>query len=279
MLVFKPETHQYFSDSKELISCTTLMRKHGLAPDYSNVDKETLERKAKKGSYVHKEIELYIKNHELGFTNELQLFIDKERELDRVVKHSELLVYNDIVAGQVDLIFDGNIVADIKNTYQLHKDPLRWQISIYTYLYDKEHYGDYKGECWWFHNDTLDVVEIELLPIELVERLMECERNGELFTIDYNMQDITELVGYMKAINELNKKVEELKGKINNQVKTFGSFKNDDITITYSSASSSLKFDEDLFKKENPELWAKYNTKKVERKESVKYTLKGSKNE
>ena len=37
MLVFNEEEHKYLLDGKELISVTTLMKKHGLSPDYSGV--------------------------------------------------------------------------------------------------------------------------------------------------------------------------------------------------------------------------------------------------
>ena len=274
MILFKEDTHQYFSNDRELISTTQLMRKHGLAPDYSMVNIEVLNRKAQKGSYVHKEIELYIKNGDIGFTDELQLFINKLNELDRKVLYSEKLVCNDIVAGTIDLVFE-NKIADIKNTYQLHKEPVSWQTSIYAYLYDKEHYNDYSCECWWFNNGELKVVEIERKPIELIECLMNCERNGELFDLNKyrNIQLINDLVGYMKAIKELQLKVDEIKSVLNSEIKQYGNFKNDDITISYTQPSSSYKFDEDLFKQDNPEMWEKYK-KETTRKESITYKLK-----
>ena len=47
MLEFNPDSHEYTLDGKKLISVTQLMRKYGLAPDYSNVSPATLEAKAK----------------------------------------------------------------------------------------------------------------------------------------------------------------------------------------------------------------------------------------
>ena len=52
--VFKEDTHQYFlidantgEQIKELISVTTLMKKHGLSPNYDDVPSAILEAKAK----------------------------------------------------------------------------------------------------------------------------------------------------------------------------------------------------------------------------------------
>ena len=60
---FKEDTHRYFDlkTGKELISVTTLLRKHGLAPNYGNVDPQVLKAKAERGKLIHLEIEKYIK--------------------------------------------------------------------------------------------------------------------------------------------------------------------------------------------------------------------------
>ena len=274
MVIFKEDTHQYFKDQKELISTTTLMRKHHLAPDYTGVSVEVLNAKARRGSYIHKEIEMFVKNNELGFTNELQLFIDKIRELQRQVLYSEKLVADDLVAGTIDLVFGNKIIADIKTTYQLHIQSVRWQISIYVYLYDRDHYGEYKGEVWWFKDGDLKVVEIELLPIEKVERLFECERNGEIYVEDEDTSKIERLLSLLKEQEILDLEIKALKNEINESVKKNGNITNEHITISYVAPSVSIGFDLDTFKKEQPELFAKYNNKKTEKKESFRYLVK-----
>lgn len=59
--IFNKENHTYTLDGKILISVTQLMRKHGLAPDYSGVNEVVLQRKAERGTLIHEEIERYIK--------------------------------------------------------------------------------------------------------------------------------------------------------------------------------------------------------------------------
>ena len=74
MLEFNETNHTYTFDGKVLISTTQLMRKHNLSPNYDMVNPEVLQSKAKKGTLIHKEIENFIKENQLGFTDELYEF-------------------------------------------------------------------------------------------------------------------------------------------------------------------------------------------------------------
>lgn len=185
MVTFVEETHQYFNeDGNELISVTTLMQKHGLAPSYAGVAREVLNAKAQRGSHIHKEIEEYIKEGKIGFTAELLNFIKTPKGEILV---SEGLVYNDIVAGTCDLIMYENgeyIISDIKTTYRIHKEAVSWQLSIYAYLFNY-HTPSVKftrGQVYHFDKEgNLNVVEIPLKPVSEVERLLECERLGILY--------------------------------------------------------------------------------------------------
>ena len=60
MLKFDAEKHEYFDGEKRLISVTQLLKKHGLAPDYSGVSDSVLNAKAERGTLIHSEIE---RNH------------------------------------------------------------------------------------------------------------------------------------------------------------------------------------------------------------------------
>jgi len=63
---FNKKTHKYtLVDSKgkkisDLISVTQLLKKHEISPDYSQVDEETLNAKARRGTVIHEELEKYI---------------------------------------------------------------------------------------------------------------------------------------------------------------------------------------------------------------------------
>ena len=144
--IFVEETHKYFLVDaetgdviKELISVTTLMKKHGLSPNYDGIPTETLQKKAEYGKLIHSEIENYIKNGEIGFTNELSEFIDYIHKNDLKPLESEIIVHDGVVAGTIDMLGEycgaTAVLADYKTTATLNKEALRWQLSLYQYLY------------------------------------------------------------------------------------------------------------------------------------------------
>ena len=286
-LTFIEDTHEYFLGDKKLISVTQLMQKHGLAPNYSDVPSEVLRAKAERGSLVHKEIEEYIKEGNIGFTNELIEFINADK--GEVLK-SEFKVNNDIVAGTVDLLLYKNneyIIADLKTTSELHIDAVSWQLTIYAYLLSKINpmIKVTKGQAFHFNKDgNLNIVDIVLKPFEEIDRLMECERNNEKFELkkiasDEQLMQLLEVEALIKSIEEKKKKAEEqakeLRAELMKAMEANGvkSFENDLIRITYVAPSTRQSIDSAKLKKEQPAIYASY-LKSSEVKASLRITIK-----
>ena len=286
-LTFIEDTHEYFLGDKKLISVTQLMQKHGLAPNYGDVPSEVLRAKAERGSLVHKEIEEYIKEGNIGFTNELIEFINADK--GEVLK-SEFKVNNDIVAGTVDLLLYKNneyIIADLKTTSELHIDAVSWQLTIYAYLLGQINpmIKVTKGQAFHFNKDgKLNIVDIVLKPFEEIERLMECERNNEKFELkkiasDEQLMQLLEVEALIKSIEEKKKKAEEqakeLRAELMKAMEANGvkSFENDLIRITYVAPSTRQSIDSAKLKKEQPAIYASY-LKSSEVKASLRITLK-----
>lgn len=291
-LIFKEDTHQYFKDGKELISVTTLMQKHGLAPKYDGVPSEVLNAKAARGSLVHKEIEDYIKDGSIGFTAELSDFIANVNNNAVEVLKSEFRVFNDVVAGTVDLLLykDGYIIADIKTTATLHKDAISWQLSIYAYLLEQINPSIKikKGQAYHFNKDgVLNVVDITLKPFNEVARLLECEAKGELYqqalaVNDNQLAQLVELETLIKTIEEQKKTAEaqaqELRALIMASMEANGvkKFENERITLTYVEPTTRSSIDSTKLKKEMPAVAEQY-TKVSNVKASLRITLKEAK--
>lgn len=293
--IFKEDTHQYFLVDcktgeviKELISVTTLLSKHGLSPDYSGVPSETMEAKAEYGKLVHKEIEKYINDGEIGFTNELGEFIEHcEKTALKPVK-SEFIVHNDIVAGTVDLsgaYGERLALVDYKTTATLHKEAVRWQLSLYDYLG-----GNAADMLQAFHfASPLKVVDLEPIPLDEIEKLLECERNGEKYqpkqlTVAGDLlAQVAEAEAEIKKFELLKKEVEAraevLKQRLIEAMRTqsIKSFENESLKITYVEPTTRETIDSKKLKVELPEIAAKY-TKTSKVKDSVRITLKGAKN-
>ena len=286
-LVFDPQTHTYTLDGKDLISVTQLMKKHGLSPNYNGVDEEVLKASAVRGTLIHKEIENYIKKGEIGFTDECAEFVSYVRENNIAIMGSEVTFHNDIVAGTCDLIINSEkgylIVADIKTTSTLHKESVAWQLSLYAYLSGNKMMNH--GQAFHFSKDGLKVVDIELKPVEEVEKLLECERKGEIYHQELVIegfelakfyeaeQIIVKAKEEQKRAEETQKEVYEaiLKAMEEQGVKTY---ETDTMKITYVAPVKRVTLDTARLKKENP-LMAKAYEKETETKASLRITLKG----
>ena len=286
-LVFDPQTHTYTLDGKDLISVTQILAKHGLSPNYNGVDEDTLKASAERGTLIHKEIENYIKKGEIGFTDECAEFVSYVRENNIAIMGSEVTFHNDIVAGTCDLIINSQkgylIVADIKTTSTLHKESVAWQLSLYAYLSGNKTMNH--GQAFHFSKDGLKVVDIELKPVEEVEKLLECERKGEIYKQELVIegfelakfyeaeQIIVKAKEEQKRAEETQKEVYEaiLKAMEEQGVKTY---ETDTMKITYVAPTTRVTLDTARLKKENP-LMAKAYEKETETKASLRITLKG----
>lgn len=294
MLEFNETNHTYTFDGKVLISTTQLMRKHNLSPNYDMVNPEVLQAKAKKGTLIHKEIENFIKENQLGFTDELYEFQKYVKAHNLTSIKSETMVCNDIVAGTIDLMFMENerpIIADIKTTSVVHKEAVSWQLSIYRYLYlsyvdgnivpvEESEYNDVVGQVFHFNKEgELNVEEIPLKPFSDIERLFNCERLGMQFTleIDEAENSLQNVVHLEKIINELNEKVEFAKKQQEEFKKTLmeamenrklSTYERDGIKITLVKGKS--KKEEILEDEMNKEIVEAYKNAKVKYDEEAK---------
>ena len=297
MLKFDERNHEYTLDGKKLISVTQLMRKHNLAPSYDGIDQRVLEKKAEYGSFIHEEIDKWIKHKELGFSVECQEFIDYEKTHNMEIVANEYQVHNDIVAGTLDLMYVENgtpIIADFKTTYKIHKESVSWQLSIYLYLYllDQNNaliqYESFKGQCFHFGKDKkLKVINIPLKAKALVEDLIDSERNEgnyQLKPLDINLAEIEMVERTIKYYEELKKEAEKkeaelkeaiIKAMVENGIQEY---ENEHIKLTYIAETTRATLDSKAIKEKYPEIYHA-NLKESKVKENVRITIRGEKNE
>ncbi|MBR2385699.1 siphovirus Gp157 family protein [bacterium] len=302
-VIFDEEKHLYTAVDaatgeilNDLVSVTTLLKKHNLSPDYSMVDEAVLNAKAERGKVIHEELEKFINNNENGFTNELQLFIDKCKEMDITPKLSEFIVHNDEIAGTVDvegfMTVPGNnpsempektFIGDFKTTATLHKETVAWQLSLYAYLsgnkYDKFLVFHFPDE------NTLKVVELKPIAVTEIEKLLQCEKDCEIYeapSLELTVADSEKIVAIqneLKALDDRKKELEkqeaELKEFLIEKMEETGvkQIDNELFKITYIAPSQRETLDSARIKKELPEVAATY-TKTSLVKASVRITLK-----
>lgn len=252
------------------------MRKHGLAPDYSGVNEAVLQRKAERGTLIHEEIERYIKHGELGFTSEQDDFIGFAKELGLVNMRAEQIVNDDLVAGTIDLMAERaidigygdkmykKVLADYKTGTAVDKEAVRWQLSLYERLS-----GEKFDEFYVFHLcEKSKYIPLEHIPAEEVEKLLECERKGEIYK-PRTLSVPSELLAAAEAAERAVKVAEEAKKaaeanavEIRQQLiaameaQGIKSFETADksMLITYVEPSTRETIDSKRLKEEHPEL-------------------------
>ncbi len=291
-LKFRESDHTYWLGDRQLISVTQLMKKHGLSADYSAVKADILNAKAERGSLIHKEIEDFINFAEDGFTDELDSFKNLIKEHKIIPTSSETIVHDDLVAGTIDVIGQcpsGRIIVDIKTTSTLHKDALAWQLSIYEYLFQKVHPGASVSALYGIHlnGTSAKLVEVERKPREEIERLFECEKNGELFipkstALSISKSELAYMADVERRISELKKQIDiytksynEMKEDLKERMKEQGvkSYEDDLLIITYKDSYTREILDAEKLKADKPEIYSAY--KKVTNvKDRVNITLK-----
>lgn len=289
--IFNKENHTYTLDGKILISVTQLMRKHRLAPDYSGINETVLQCKAERGTLIHEEIERYIKHGELGFTSEQDDFIGFAKELGLKNMRSEQIVNNDLVAGTIDLMAERvagkatiKVLADYKTGTTVDKEAVRWQLSLYECLS-----GEKFDEFYVFHLcEKSKYIPLEHIPAEEVEKLLECERKGEIYKprtlmVPSELLAAAEQAERAVKVAEAAKKeaeanANEIRAQLIAAMEAQGikSFETADksMLITYVAPSVRQGLDGELLKKEHPELAQKY-VKTSTVKASVRITVRG----
>lgn len=294
-LLFDEETHKYTlinkktGEENDLVSVTTLLKKHNISADYSMVDEDVLRAKSEYGKVVHEELEKYVKTGEIGFTSELQAFIRECQRHKIKPLRSEFALFNDEIAGQVDI--DGVIgenelpfIGDYKTTSTLHKEAVEWQLSLYAWLNQDQIYE--KMICFHFPDkDTCRVVELRPVPESEILRLLEAERNCEIYqkrTLELTVADTEKIIAVqseLKSLDERKKELEkqeaELKAFLIEKMEETGvkSIDNDYFRITYVAPSTREMIDSARLKKEQPEIAGQYLKTSVTNA-SVRITLK-----
>ena len=224
---FEPLSHTYLLGEKELIGVTTLMKKHGLSPDYSNIPEATLMKAAEEGTAIHKEIEDYDNGLSVLRTPLVDEYVNICRENGLTFVENEYLVSDDeLVASFIDGVYEvenGVALIDYKSTTKVHTRPLQWQLGIYKVFFERQNPGLKVVKCFCLHIDRKTRKIKGLIPIEPVterevDNLLFSEKDGRVFLDLYENPSAeiiltdAELTTYMAQQNEVARLKEQIKG-------------------------------------------------------------------
>lgn len=282
------KTHTYFVDGDiASISVTELLKKHGLAPDYSGVSKKDLSEKAEEGRRVHKDLELILneRNHTPTTPQGEQFRAWVKENIDCAVGEQKLAYeYNGMtICGTADVMGlrkDGVwFIADHKNMSKINKEYVSWQVSLLDYMARKIEGRTINGSPFMWHGAVkfycfqytpeFKLVELEKVDDTEIERLIEAEYNHEIYKRPALVVDDELSVKFKEAERALiriqeeeaaaKERAEELRALILSEMEKQGikSWKTDEISVTYVAQQERISTDTAELKRHYPQIFAR----------------------
>ena len=289
---FESITHSYLLDNEiYLMGVTSLMRKHGLSPNYDNIPPEVLQRAAERGSKVHQDIEDYCNGKEVVMTPSLKAYISCGV---KAIANEYLVSDNEIVASSIDIVADagdGKVnLIDIKTTSVLHLEPLSWQLSIYAFLFELQNPDIEVAGLYGLHikSGKAQLVQVPRKDDSEIIDLLFCEKEDlpfipktkELPTATKDMlttlEDVTAQITLIKTSL---KEAEDIKKAIEQKIiaemeeKALKTLENGPMKVTYIAPYTREGVDAKKLQEAMPEVYDRY--KKITNiGASIKVTIK-----
>lgn len=290
---FDPISHTYTTADGEARQGITAMLHRQLFPDmYSGISEDTLNTAAERGKHIHALAEFAdefdlpsddatVKAYrrtvsDMGWTNEASEYIVTDGKhfaspIDKVYRNA---------AGDY-------VLADIKTTYTLNKEYVRWQLSVYAYLFELCNPDLEAGALFavWLREGKCKAVEVQRIDSAIIASLLQAEIDGKQF-INPLAPKVSELPAKYQAIEAKMIQYEEQLKELKNQrdAVLFGlrkemerngvkKWESDRIRLTYIEPSVKQTFDTSAFRAEHPDLYERY-VKQSPTKPSLRFTIK-----
>lgn len=287
-VVFNQENHTYKLGDKFLNGITGILSKHLFPDKYSNIPEYILEKAAERGTYIHNCCELIDTLGVESDCTEAQNYVKlKEQYLLEPIANEYIVSDNKHFASSIDVVYRGNILADIKTTSKLDLDYIQWQLSIYKYLFELQNPKEKVTKLYaiWLRGETHEVKEVTPIAKKYIKELLEAEVKGVEFSnpivkIENNVPiEILDAQAAIITVIEEEKRAAEKKqtmlNRLLNLMEEHGADKwsTDRMTMTRVPSTTAKRFDSKKLKEEQPEVYNSYITESI-RKSSIKLTIK-----
>lgn len=283
-VTFNEKSHAYINnDFENLTGVTGILHKYVFPDMYDGVSEKKLAEAAERGTRIHKACEAYDngKNYgdiiaeNAGYETQIQNYVNivNDNKLTHVA--SEYLISdNEFVASSIDKVYRASaksfIIADIKTTYKLNEDYVRWQLSIYKYLFELQNPEAKVKSLYaiWLRDEKCKFVELEPIDKEIVKDLLSCAKDGcewtnPLARIDEELFDVDEEellmnLNLLKSADNYKKGIVEQYKQIFAEHDLTKSFVGKLVTISQSLPGHKFKFNEAKFAEQYPELYKQF---------------------
>ena len=279
-VIFDQQAHTYTTPDGVCLQGITGMIERQLFPDkYSGVPDFVMRRAAERGSFIHEVCELV---DDLGIEHESEEARNYQRlkeEYALQYEASEYLVSdNEHFASCIDKVYRESdtefSLGDIKTTYKLDKEYVRWQLSIYAYLFERQNPGCKAVRLFaiWLRGDKAELVEVDRIPDDVIVALLSAEIGGLKFSNPYALpappnelpQKYQEMEQAIVEIDRQERYWKEQKkilmdGIMQEMVKAGAySWESEAIRLTRKKEGIRKDFDKKSLEKDYPEIYAKY---------------------
>ncbi len=290
-VVFNEEDHTYFLGDKELKGITGMISRQLFPDKYKEVPEFVLKRAAEKGSRIHGQCQFVDCTGLPPESVEAENYLKERMNAGyKVVANEYTVSDNEYFASNIDCVWskDERIsIADIKTTYNLDKEYLSWQLSIYAYLFEMQNPLIKVDKLFgvWLRGDKSELVPIVRKSDVEVQRLMECEINGEQFLTTtlvpadekllIPMQLVDTIIEMEEQASFISERQKEYKEKLKTAMRENGvkSWDAGRMKVSYTPPSQSKSFDTKRFQEDYPELYVKY-LKSAQKADSIRITIR-----
>lgn len=274
-VVFHEDTHTYDYEGRQLKGITKIIKERLFPDEYANVPDYILQKAADFGHKIHSDIELY----DNGVPIESE-YVDAYENLK--LKNNLINVCNEYLvsdlnefASSIDIVMqrgDEIILVDTKTTYNLNRDYVAWQLSVYKYFFELQN-PDLKVSSimvLWYKIRKEILEDTELIDLSDNIHSEEDVKNllySDNFQVEVKNNDnvvcptlMDELLSIERNLKELNKRRDTIKEQILDvMVRTsMKSVKFDNMTITLKDSSVRSSLDSKSLKKDLPDVYEKY---------------------
>ena len=284
-------THTYWLNGQQLKGITSGSLVERVNPTkYEGVSQAKLAERAAYGQAIHSLIDLYEDAGIISDDEDVRHYIELKEANHLTHVATEYLVSDEErYASSIDHVFqdkDGGIVlVDIKRTYKLDVESVRYQLSIYRRFFEMQN-PDLKVKSLaaiWLHGKEYAYVPVYPVPDEYIDYLIECDVKNEPFEIAEHFSSLPAIVADKElAIAEIIRHMEYEKRQLEEfrkglysimEERDLKSFGGQHIQLTRVFPTERESFDTSAFKKDYPKIYQEY-VKKTTVKGSLKITLK-----
>lgn len=278
-VIFNQEKHTYILNGVFLSGITGMIERQLFPDKLKGIPQYRIDKAAEKGSYIHECCEIADSLGVIPDCEEAKNYLNLIQLNGLIIEDSEYLVSdNEHYASSIDKVYrDGEDtfhLGDIKTTYKLDKEYVRWQLSIYAYLFELQNPGAKVDRLFaiWLRGSIAELIDVERISSDVIESLLTCDINGIQFVNPYALpisnitlpshyqemeQSIAEILEQAKYWTEKKKELSD--GIMKAMVESGAySWKGNTVSFTRKKDTIRKEFDKKSFERDYPQLYNQY---------------------